>query len=78
MTTLFLSHVSLYNLWRFPIRLVSTSVLGACLLCNDINKSQGKTVEWAGICLAQDVFAHGQLYVAVSRVSHPYHIQLAL
>ena len=43
-----------------------------------INKSQGQTLERAGIYLAEDVFAHGKLYVAASRVSHPGHIRFAL
>ena len=33
-----------------------------------INKSQGQTMEKVGIYLHKDVFTHGQLYVAMSRV----------
>ena len=33
-----------------------------------INKSQGQTFENIGIDLRKDVFNHGQLYVALSRV----------
>ena len=32
-----------------------------------INKAQGQTFEHVGIFLAEPVFAHGQLYVALSR-----------
>ncbi|CAL1390629.1 unnamed protein product [Linum trigynum] len=34
-----------------------------------INKSQGQTFNHVGICLQRQVFSHGQLYVAMSRVT---------
>jgi len=34
-----------------------------------INKSQGKTLKFAGINVREDCFSHGQLYVACSRIS---------
>ena len=34
-----------------------------------INKAQGQTMKYVGIFLPQQVFSHGQLYVALSRVS---------
>lgn len=34
-----------------------------------INKSQGQSLEHAGLYLKKQLFAHGQLYLAVSRVT---------
>ncbi|KAL7075457.1 hypothetical protein ACQ4LE_005127 [Meloidogyne hapla] len=33
-----------------------------------VNKAQGQTLEKLGIDLTKDVFSHGQLYVALSRI----------
>ena len=43
-----------------------------------INKSQGQTLENVGIWLNDSCFAHGQLYVAVSRVGSPTKIKFAI
>ena len=41
-------------------------------------KAQGQTLERVGIFLAAQCFAHGQLYVAASRVGDPACLRFAL
>ena len=43
-----------------------------------INKSQGQTLLNVGIWLSDHCFAHGQLYVAVSRVGSPESLMFAI
>ena len=43
-----------------------------------INKSQGQTLQNIGVWLNDSCFAHGQLYVAVSRVGSPSKIKFAV
>ena len=43
-----------------------------------INKSQGQSLKNVGVWLRGEVFGHGQLYVACSRVSSPDHLKFAL
>ena len=43
-----------------------------------INKSQGQTLQNVGVWLNDPCFAHGQLYVAMSRVGSPRDIKFAI
>ena len=45
---------------QFPLRLAFAMT---------INKAQGQTLNYVGLCLKEPVFMHGQLYVALSRVT---------
>ncbi len=54
---------------QFPLRLAYAMT---------INKSQGQTLSHVGLHLADDVFWHGQLYVAFSRDKAPTNIKVQL
>ena len=43
-----------------------------------INKAQGQTLRYAGVWLRGEVFTHGQLYVACSRVSDEENLCFAI
>ncbi|KAL3620271.1 hypothetical protein CASFOL_035183 [Castilleja foliolosa] len=43
-----------------------------------INKSQGQSLANVGLYLKKPVFSHGQLYVAVSRVTNPTRLEILL
>jgi len=45
---------------QFPLRLAFAMT---------INKAQGQTLKYVGLCLTESVFMHGQLYISVSRVT---------
>jgi ATP-dependent DNA helicase PIF1 len=55
---------------QFPVR---------AAFCMTINKAQGQTLNFISVWLGDDsVFTHGQLYVALSRVSSLINIMIAL
>lgn len=43
-----------------------------------INKCQGQTLGKVGVYLREPVFTHGQLYVAISRVSSPHGLKMVI
>jgi ATP-dependent exoDNAse (exonuclease V) alpha subunit len=43
-----------------------------------INNSQGQSLQYVGVWLHDTCFAHGQLYVAMSRVGSPSDIRFAI
>jgi hypothetical protein len=54
---------------QFPLRLVYAMT---------INKFQGQTLSHVGLHLTDDVFSHGQLYVAFSRAKAPENVKVQL
>ena len=43
-----------------------------------INKAQDQSLDRVGIYLNNPVFAHGQLYVALSRCTNPWNLRILL
>ena len=54
---------------QFPVRTAFATT---------INKSQGQSLKHVGVWLRREIFTHGQLYVAASRVGSPDHIKFAI
>ncbi|XP_058784650.1 ATP-dependent DNA helicase pfh1-like [Vicia villosa] len=42
------------------------------------NKSQGQSLDWVGLYIPKDVFSHGKLYVAISRVTSKKGIKILI
>jgi hypothetical protein len=57
------------NRRQFPVRLAFSM---------SINKAQGQSVKYVGLDLRSPVFAHGQLYVALSRATSPHSVKVLL
>ena len=54
---------------QFPLRLAFAMT---------INKSQGQTFKHVGLCLTEPVFTHGQLYIALSRVTNGRNLRMVV
>lgn len=58
-----------FNRCQFPLRIAYSLT---------INKSQGQTLSRIGVDLRSDCFAHGQLYVALSRAKNRHSVMILL
>ena len=54
---------------QFPIKLAYAIT---------INKAQGQSLERVGLYLDNQVFSHGQLYVALSRATSPENVAILI
>lgn len=64
----FLNRITLYSSNEYPFTFKRRQFPIKLAFAMTINKSQGQTFDKIGIDLRRDVFNHGQLYVAMSRV----------
>ena len=64
----FIHRISLTSERDYPFKFQRRQFLVKLAFAMTINKAQGQTFKNVGIDLRRDVFTHGQLYVALSRV----------
>ena len=64
----FLNRITLYSENEYPFTFSRRQFPIKLAFAMTINKSQGQTFRKIGIDLRRDVFSHGHLYVALSRV----------
>ncbi|KIM55401.1 hypothetical protein SCLCIDRAFT_134768 [Scleroderma citrinum Foug A] len=61
---------------EFPVQLHHLQFPVHLAFAMTINKSQGHSVKYVGLDLRTPVFSHGQLYVALSRCTHPHRVKV--
>jgi len=64
------------SLWPFKLSRRQFPIIVSYAMT--INKSQGQSLDWVGLYLPKDVFSHGQIYVAISRVTSKKGIKILI
>ena len=75
---IFLNRITLYCENDYPFTFKRRQFPIKLAFAMTINKSQGQTFKRIGIDLRRDVFTHGQLYVALSRVRSQHGLKVFL
>ncbi|XP_058726903.1 uncharacterized protein LOC131598304 [Vicia villosa] len=65
-----------YSLWPFKLNRRQFPIIVSYAMT--INKSQGQSLDTVGLYLPRDVFTHGQIYVALSRVATKQGIKILI